>query len=111
MRGVPTTRYAAVVDLAARTLRQNFGGPGGVLNLRVDVWIDRDGLIRRVQWTAIRRRRIRRLHQRLGFARAIAVTELWDFGLPVNIELPDVEPLPSGIRGWLALGRRATRGS
>jgi hypothetical protein len=54
---------------------------------RADVWIDDDGLVRRVVWTlwpAVRRRTKAK-------ARMWTVLELWDYGPEAQVELPDVE--------------------
>jgi hypothetical protein len=92
VRGVPTTRYRAVVDL---NLLESQAPPGkeaewaayvqslrdrlGLDFIPVEVWVDEEGLIRR-------------LHHEYGFAAegtsAIVTTELFDFGTPVNAKAP-----------------------
>jgi hypothetical protein len=95
IRGVPTTRYRAVVDLNllagqappgkeaewsayVQTLRDRIG----LEFIPVEVWVDGDGLVRR-------------LHHEHGFApegkRATVTTELFDFGVDVNAKAPPAE--------------------
>ena len=92
IRGVPTTRYRAVVDLNllagqappgkeaewsayVQTLRDRIG----LEFIPVKVWVDADGLIRRI-------------YHEYGFApegkRATVTTELHDFGVDVNAQAP-----------------------
>jgi hypothetical protein len=63
--------------------------------LRGDVWIDGEGLVRRVTWTQPRRGR-RRLRPKQTNPGMWFSTELWDFGVPVTIEVPEAEPMPKG---------------
>jgi hypothetical protein len=95
VRGVPTTRYRAVVDLNllagqappgkeaewsayVQTLRDRIG----LEFVPVEVWVDGDG-------------HIRRLYHEHGFApegkRATVTTELFDFGVDVNAKAPPAE--------------------
>jgi hypothetical protein len=95
IRGVPTTRYRAVVDLNllagqappgkeaewsayVQTLRDRIG----LEFIPVEGWVDGDGLVRR-------------LHHEHGFApeggRATVTTELFDFGVDVNAKAPPAE--------------------
>lgn len=92
IRGVPTTRYRAAVDLNllasqapsgkeaewsayVQTLRDRVG----LEFIPVEVWVDGDGLIRR-------------LYHEYGFAAegtsATVTTELFDFGVDVNAKAP-----------------------
>jgi hypothetical protein len=59
--------------------------------LRGDVWIDADGLVRRVTWRQPPRVR-RRVRPPKPPAIMWHITELWDFGLPVEIDVPRAEP-------------------
>ena len=92
IRGVPTTRYRAVVDL---NLLEGQAPPGkeaewsayvqtlrdriGLDFIPVEVWVDEDGLVRR-------------LYHEYGFAAegtsAVVTTELFDFGVDVNAKAP-----------------------
>jgi len=92
IRGVPTSRYRAVVDL---NLLESQAPPGkeaewsayvqtlrdriGLDFVPVEVWVDDDGLIRR-------------LYHEYGFAAegtsAVVTTELFDFGADVNVKAP-----------------------
>ena len=92
IRGVPTSRYRAVVDL---NLLESQAPPGkeaewsayvqtlrdriGLDFVPVEVWVDDDGLIRR-------------LYHEYGFAAegtsAVVTTELFDFGVDVNVTAP-----------------------
>jgi hypothetical protein len=92
IRGVPTSRYRAVVDL---NLLESQAPPGkeaewsayvqtlrdrlGLDFIPVEVWIDDDGLVRR-------------LYHEYGFAAegtsAVVTTELFDFGVDVNVQAP-----------------------
>jgi hypothetical protein len=92
IRGVPTSRYRAVVDLNllesqaprgkeaewsayVQTLRDRIG----LEFVPVEVWVDDDGLIRR-------------LYHEYGFraegTSAVVTTELFDFGVDVNVKAP-----------------------
>jgi hypothetical protein len=92
VRGVPTSRYRAAVDLKlleqqappgkeaewaayVQTLRDRLG----LEFIPVEVWIDEDGLVRR-------------LNHEYGFSTegttATVTTELFDFGIPVNVQAP-----------------------
>jgi hypothetical protein len=92
IRGVPTSRYRAVVDL---NLLESQAPPGkeaewsayvqtlrdrlGLDFIPVEVWIDDEGLVRR-------------LYHEYGFAAegtsAVVTTELFDFGVEVNAKAP-----------------------
>jgi hypothetical protein len=92
VRGVPTSRYRATVDLSlleqqalpgkeaewsayVQTLRDRLG----LAFIPVEVWIDEGGLVRR-------------LDHEYGFSTegttAAVTTELFDFGIPVNVQAP-----------------------
>ena len=66
---------------------------GEAPSLYAEVWIGGDGLVRRAKWSEPLRGRPR-LRPRVPFARPWMTVELWEFGLPVDIEVPDVEPEP-----------------
>jgi hypothetical protein len=94
VRGVSCRRWEFRVDPArhpeayART-----GGPRRKpLRLAGDAWIDHEGRLRRVTWTRLRRHRPRWRGEPWSAPRGRQTTELWDFGLPVEIEVPIVEP-------------------
>jgi hypothetical protein len=92
VRGVPTSRYRAAVDL---NLLEQHAPPGkeaewaayvqtlrdrlGLASIPVEVWIDGDGLVRR-------------FNHEYGFSAegttAVVTTELFDFGIPVNVRAP-----------------------
>jgi hypothetical protein len=89
VRGEPATRYRLSVDLGLADAQLPAGvsvpsGPYRALSgLPTEVWLDVDGLARRVAVatdpTATPDRQV------------WAVVELWDFGLPVEITPPDSE--------------------
>ena len=92
VRGVPTSRYRAAVDL---NLLEGQAPPGkeaewaayvqtlrdrlGLAFIPVEVWVDDEGLIRR-------------FNHEYGFSAegttAVVTTELFDFGIPVNVQAP-----------------------
>jgi hypothetical protein len=92
VRGVPTSRYRAAVDL---NLLEEQAPPGkeaewaayvqtlrdrlGLAFIPVEVWVDDEGLIRR-------------FNHEYGFSTegttAVVTTELFDFGIPVNASAP-----------------------
>jgi hypothetical protein len=95
VRGVPTSRYRAAVDL---NLLEQQAPPGkeaewaayvqalrdrlGLAFIPVEVWVDGDGLIRR-------------FNHEYGFSAegttAVVTTEIFDFGTPVNVQAPPVD--------------------
>jgi hypothetical protein len=92
VRGVPTSRYRAAVDLNALEQKAPPGQAGdwsayvqtlrdriGLDFIPVEVWVDEDGLVRRV-------------YHEYGFAAegtsAIVTTELYDFGVDVSAKPP-----------------------
>jgi hypothetical protein len=100
VRDVPCERYALEpVDLRAAVRATNGRlelPPHGSLEhptLRGDVWVDADGLIRRVMWSQPHRGRPR-LRKDSPAQKLWHCLELWDFGLPVTIEPPPVQPRP-----------------
>jgi hypothetical protein len=56
-----------------------------------DIWVDADGLVRRVAWMQPLRKR-RRLRAPEVPTKLWRSTELWDFGVPVTIDVPDAQP-------------------
>jgi hypothetical protein len=98
VRGERCERYALErVDM--RTAFETANGaialpPHGKIErptLRGDVWVDGEGRVRRVTW--IQRPRGRpRLRPSKTSPRLWQSTELWDFGLPVTIDVPDAVP-------------------
>jgi hypothetical protein len=92
VRGVPTTRYRAAVDLARlgeqapRGRKDEWAAYGDTLRRRlgvetvpVEVWVDGDGLVRRL--------RLEYASEAEGTATAVT-TELFDFGVSVNAQAP-----------------------
>jgi hypothetical protein len=99
VRGVPTSRYRATVDLNAleaqappgkedewaayvQTLRDRLG----LASIPVEVWVDKEGLIRR-------------FNHEYGFSAegttAVVTTELFDFGAPVDVTAPPPDQVVS----------------
>jgi hypothetical protein len=88
VRGVPTTHYRLDIDLATADQELATGviapGPRSYRSLRAlpaDVWIDDDGRIRRLSY------------EREDNGMYWQTTELWDFGLEVEIEIPSEDEL------------------
>lgn len=95
VRGVPTSRYRAAVDL---NLLEQQAPPGkeaewaafvqtlrdrlGLAFIPVEVWVDDEGLIRR-------------FNHEYGFSAegttAVVTTEIFDFGTPVSVQAPPVD--------------------
>ena len=101
VRGAACERYTLdPVDLRAAAANTAISLPphGGVARptLRGDVWIDGDGLVRRVTWIQPMRGRPR-LRPKQTNPRFWCSTELWDFGLPVTIDVPEAEPRPEPV--------------
>jgi hypothetical protein len=98
VRGEPATRYRLSVDLGVADARLPAGvsapsGPYRALShLPAEVWLDSDGLARRIAVasdpTATPDRQI------------WAVVELWDFGLPVDINPPDPADVKAPARAY-----------
>jgi hypothetical protein len=101
VRGVACDRYRLEppVDLSAAARAANGAlelPPHGDVErptLHGDVWVDADGLVRRVTWSQPPRGR-RRLRPRAVPHRRWHTVELWDFGLEVAIDVPHAEPMP-----------------
>jgi hypothetical protein len=122
VRGVDTTHYQGTLDLASalaevsadqRAKAESELGKVGIdpsmATVPVDVWIDGDGLVRRVQVG------VQGLHTTTSSTPAGAVggtltMEFYDFGQPVNITVPSpdqvfqVDPSMLGSLGKLAGG-------
>ena len=98
--GVSTTHYKVTVDLERAAARPSGSGrrslqrviqSTGTKKLPVDVWVDGDGYVRKVEYS-----------QGSGNGKAVKVTmELHDFGSPKQIEAP---PAASVIDFQKALG-------
>jgi hypothetical protein len=96
VRGAACRRQGFDVDLElvrgrmALPVRRGHRAP----RLRGEAWVDDAGLIRRVTWQYLeaRRPRARRRRRFSGTGRGWHTTELWDFGTPVDIELPQHPP-------------------
>jgi hypothetical protein len=91
VRGVATTRYHGTVDLqkvaaaeppAVRTAYERLVEISGATTVPLDVWIDADGLARRVQYD-----------QPLGSGQGTLYLsmDLYDFGVDVDVEIPPTE--------------------
>jgi hypothetical protein len=96
VRGARCERYALdAVDLRAAAANGAIVLPphGSVERptLRGDAWIDGEGLVRRVTWIQPLRGR-RRLRPSQANPKLWRSTELWDFGLAVEIDVPDPQP-------------------
>jgi hypothetical protein len=87
VRGVPTAKYAATVSLAAAVqktpagrrerLRTQLEQIAADARMPVEVWVDRDGLPRRVT---------------MSFGEAVTTTiELFDYGRPLVLDLPSAD--------------------
>lgn len=114
VRGVATTGYRATVDLGAaleglppeqREELEGLGGAAGAGDLPpvpVEVWVDDDGLARRIRLD------LGALGAPMGFGGEAAVTlELFDYGEPVTIEVPDpadVTPMTEALGGLGGFG-------
>jgi hypothetical protein len=87
VRGVTCERWEFRVDPALHhELRTS--GPERIAG---DAWVDPEGRLRRVTWTRLARGRPR--WPRKASPRHLwHTTELWDFGVPVEIEVPTVAP-------------------
>jgi hypothetical protein len=95
VRGVATTHYFAVADfkkaladLARKSgqssLLTQLGGLGGSLqNVPIDVWVDADNLVRRMNMDLSLS-----APGQLGEAKASLAMELFDYGKPVSVEAP-----------------------
>jgi hypothetical protein len=109
VRGVATERHSLTVDLkAAEPLRLPYHGRVHRPTLRAEVWVDGSDLIRRAAWTQPLRGRRRERDRAKPAPHAWTTVELWDFGLPVQVEVPAVEPKPrfATARVLLELRRR-----
>jgi hypothetical protein len=82
VRGVEATHYSATIDLRRYTGRNidKLIEITGQSQFPIDVWIDDDEVIRRIEWEQV-------LGQ--GQARMEIVAEYVRFGVPVDIEIPD----------------------
>jgi hypothetical protein len=92
-----TTRYDTTVDLQAAARRapdrirpHDSKPPGRPWTMRANVWLDTDGLVRRATSTTLPVGRPRR--RRRPTSHYWQTVEFWDFGLPVDIPVPKVEP-------------------
>lgn len=96
VRGVPTTGYRAMLDIGAALEGSSAGegeGAEGILGLAdaddlgpipVEVWVDDDGLARRIRLD------VAGLGSAMGALGEASITlDLFDYGEPVTIELPD----------------------
>ncbi len=108
LRGVETTHYRAVLDpveLAKRataghadatSLVDELSTQGGVTDVPLDVWIDANGLVRKLSldFTATDASSAQSSHVALAF-------ELWDYGERVEIDVPPASQVvdASALRG------------
>lgn len=93
VRGVPTTRYEITIDLASadEQLESGITAPGprpyrSLHELPAQVWIDDQGLVRRMSYE---------IAEPMGYWQT---TELWDYGLDVDIAVPSPEEITAGCR-------------
>ena len=115
VRGVDTTHVHSVVDLEqllhaappqeAKVLQQELGslGAGGVglTKLPIDAWVGHDGYVRRVSLT-FDFAGLAGAAPQLSGAKISVTMEMYDFGQPVHITVPDpslVGPLPASACG------------
>lgn len=98
VRDAQTTRYDTTVDLRAgarrapdRIRRCETIPSDRPWTMRANVWVDTDGLIRRATSTIlpVGRARPRRHRPTSHYWHTV---EFWDFGLPVDIQVPKIEP-------------------
>jgi hypothetical protein len=111
VRDASCRRWEFRVDPALHPEISASGWKRRPLRLAGDAWIDDEGRLRRVTWTRLRRRRSRWPKRAAPVAQAWQTTELWDFGLPVAIEVPIVgpEPSPPWPRGLLGFASKLWR--
>jgi hypothetical protein len=91
VRGVSTTRYRGKVDNSERAEQLREGGAEELASeidegspLRIEVWIDADGLVRRMRYVKVEREK--------GDENATTTdmrVDFFDFGFEPEIELPD----------------------
>jgi hypothetical protein len=106
VRGVPTTRYTATVDLAAAVaevpeaqraqVEEQLEALDGDGTVPVEVWLDGDGLVRRMAMDLAG-------VVPGGTGTATMTMELFDYGEPVDIEIPsadEVTPLLDVLGGF-----------
>lgn len=99
LRGVETTHYRATVDAesVARSASEESGqdlgaftdqivGQSGVSELPIDIWIDADGLVRKVSLDVTATP-----PGDTAPSRAVVAFELWDIGESLEIELPPAD--------------------
>jgi hypothetical protein len=94
VRGEPCRRLGFGIDLRRHRERLSLPSRGALAGPRLagDVWIDAAGRIRRVTWASATARRPRSpLNTGIGHG-VWHTTELWDFGVGVDIDVPKVEP-------------------
>jgi hypothetical protein len=118
IRGVETTHYKATLDLAKAVDRANVPASlrddlgkivrrnGASLTIPADVWVDNDGLARRIQLKLD----LAKLAGPDGGMDVPALTmsmDLYDFGVPVHVEAPppgETVPFPVGPSGTVGTG-------
>ena len=115
IRGVPVTGFRVNIDpakAAARVPRQeraSFRGFAGSLGpgvIPVDVWVDSQNLVRRVQLTL----RVQGGMGAPGRARFVLTIDFYDFGVPVRVSAPpaaqvaSVPQLGGGSSGSIGIG-------
>lgn len=96
VRGVSTTHYSTVLDVRAildeadvedrdgmEEALDSFGG--GLNELPMDVWIDGDGMVRRMEMTMD----LSEVDDSADLGSMVMTIELFDFDEPVDIEVPD----------------------
>jgi hypothetical protein len=92
VHGAECRRWEFRVDPAGRPDLQA-GRRTRPLRVAGDAFIDEEGRIRRATWTTLRRGRPRSPGAGKPRPQFWDMTELWAFGIPVRIDLPDAQPL------------------
>jgi hypothetical protein len=115
IRGVATTHYTAMLDLAKaidradvpESLRDDLGkvveNGRGSFEMPADVWVDNDGLARRIQLKLDLGKMVG-TDRETGLPVMTMSMDLYDFGVPVHVEAPPADevteiPFPFGETG------------
>lgn len=109
VRGQPCRRYGFAVDLgrhAARVDAPPYAGSRPPF-IAGEAWLDAGGRIRRVTWQKVMLLRPRDPRRPKGSTIMWETTELWDFGLAVDIAVPSAVRTRRGASGrlWRAVVR------
>src|SRR5919109_3953184 len=82
IRGVETTHYRATIDLSKDPMFDKLSELTGQTEMPVDVWIDGQQRVRRMEWEQVMRQAGVEAHAKI-------VMEFVRFGVPVDIDIPD----------------------